>query len=997
MDDGNTWSNEVQVNRLSENTTNQWYPDIACDTEGVIYVVWADNTNGHWDILLSKSKNNGNTWSNPTLVNDATNPERGYNQLKPSIAVDGMDNILISWEDDRMNDKQIFFAKSTNGGKSYSKDMQVSKWSPDVNAKNPKITADLKGNSFLVWEEDYFSKYNVFFSHSIDQGSSFSVPVQVNNESDKCSPDAAPVVVVDTRGNIFVSWSDQRAENHIYLSFSVDNGKSFNVNEVVDDADDTPATPISQTTEEELERSQQVLTLLDGKVYVSWTDYRNDPNPDNQISENSDLYIDWDTTPGNRDPKRIDFNEEATIKGWNYINLTWSASEDIDYNEYLIYKSTVKNFEPELLYLHDAIGSRYHNYINITNLSSSTNYYFRLVVEDLGGLTNNSKQYAVSTRTNIPPVIEIIEPDGKLDVVNSEFEISWLDSDPDDNASIKLYYDNNRDPNDNKKLIIDFPHGEDSRQDFYAWDTSNIPNGSYYILAIISDPINGDHYPVYSPGKVTIHHGNLDPVIILFINPNNSTDVDLNEPVTVRFNKPIDMTSVHQDSFYVQDSKNSKVLGEYQFNLSSNKLKFYPTTRWNGSEKYQVFISTSIKDQSGLFSLNSDYSWWFETREFIIPNGNIFGQVLDKHSLDPIGGASVILTDEENTSNTQSSTTDDSGRFTFLVNYGEYGITVSAKFYQTPPSRTISINKASIDITFELNRPVIVSYNMKSKIKADEAFEVSADAIHPDNDVIEYIWDFGDGTISAGQNVSHKYKDPGTFEVRLTVRDEDGGEVNQTMTIIVEEAGVGINYILLVSSFAIAILIIGLIVIAVTARRAKEKRLKELGEELDSRTKLDEEEDEVEEEDEEEIEIEEKGEEPEEDLVEQPEEDELEEQEPLEEELEEEEPLGEDEEIEAELDADVDDEEIVVEEHEPVTDKDLEKGQKEEESESPEDKKPVKKSKGISKTIKKSKRSNKVVKENATKEKEPIKKVKSKQKAKHKVKGKMKVKKSKMK
>ena len=1007
IDDGNTWSNEVQVNRLSENNTIQWYPDIACDSNGVIYVVWADNTDDHWDILLSKSKNKGVTWSSPTLVNDATDPERGFNQLKPSIAVDGIDRIFVSWEDDRMADKQIFFAISMDGGKSFSKDLQVSKWSPGVNAKNPKINADQKGNSFLVWEEDYFGKYNVFYSHSIDNGNSFSKPVQVNNESDKCSPEAAPVVVVDTRGNIFVSWSDQRAENHIYLSFSMDNGESFKVNERVDDADDTPATQISQTTEEELERCQQVITLLDGKVYVLWTDYRNDPNPDNQVSENSDLYIDWNTTPGNRDPKRIDFNEEATIKGWNYINLTWSASKDIDFNEYLIYKSTVKDFEPELLYFNASISSRYHNFINITNLSSSTNYYFRLVVEDFGGLTNNSKQYAVSTKANVPPVINIIEPDGKSDIVDSEFEISWLDSDPDDNASIKLYYDTNQDPNDGKTLIIDFPPGEDSRQDLYIWDTRSIPNGSYYILAIISDPINGEHYPVYSPGRLTIYHDNLDPVIILFISPSNITDVALDEPITVRFNKPIDMTTVHQDSFYVQDSKNSKVLGEYQFNFSSNKLKFYPIPRWNGSEKYQVFISTSIKDQSGLFSLNTDYSWWFETEEFIIPQGNIFGQVVDKYLSDPIAGASVTITDKENASITQSGSTDDSGRFTFLVNYGEYEITIIAELFQKPPSKTVSVDSASIDIKFELNRPVIVSYNMKSRIEVDKALKVSAEAIHPDNDVIEYIWDFGDGTIFAGQNVSHKYKDPGNYKVRLTVRDENGGEVNQTMTIIVEEASVGINYILLVSSFAIAILIVGLIVIAVTARRAKEKRLQELGDELDSRTKLGE--DEEDEEDEvDEIEIEEEVEEPDEDLEDEPEDEELEdeeledeeleEHELLEDELDEEEPPGqdEDEEIEAEVAADLDAEEFPADEQEPVIDEDLEIKQKQERSGLMKDKK-GKKSRKKSETAKKSKSIKKVGNSIKTEAKKPVKNVKPRLKTNQKGKGKIKVKKSKMK
>jgi hypothetical protein len=80
-----------------------------------------------------------------------------------------------------------------------------------------------KGNIYLVWEEDYFSKFNVYFSKSLDSGVSFSSPIQVNNVSNKCSPDASPDIEVDDKGDIFISWSDQRDKNHIYMGYSIDN------------------------------------------------------------------------------------------------------------------------------------------------------------------------------------------------------------------------------------------------------------------------------------------------------------------------------------------------------------------------------------------------------------------------------------------------------------------------------------------------------------------------------------------------------------------------------------------------------------------------------------------------------------------------------------------------------------------------------------------------------------------------------------------------------
>ncbi len=46
----------------------------------------------------------------------------------------------------------------------------------------------------------------------------------------------------------------------------------------------------------------------------------------------------------------------------------------------------------------------------------------------------------------------------------------------------------------------------------------------------------------------------------------------------------------------------------------------------------------------------------------------------------------------------------------------------------------------------------------------------------PDGKIVEYIWDFGDGTTARGETVAHSYLKPGTYEVCLTVVDDDGAE-----------------------------------------------------------------------------------------------------------------------------------------------------------------------------------------------------------------------------
>ena len=46
----------------------------------------------------------------------------------------------------------------------------------------------------------------------------------------------------------------------------------------------------------------------------------------------------------------------------------------------------------------------------------------------------------------------------------------------------------------------------------------------------------------------------------------------------------------------------------------------------------------------------------------------------------------------------------------------------------------------------------------------------------PDGEIVEWFWDFGDGTTETGAIVKHSYPDPDTYFVELMVTDDDGAE-----------------------------------------------------------------------------------------------------------------------------------------------------------------------------------------------------------------------------
>jgi len=121
-----------------------------------------------------------------------------------------------------------------------------------------------------------------------------------------------------------------------------------------------------------------------------------------------------------------------------------------------------------------------------------------LMARDTSGVVYYSTTFTTSSTP--APTIFITEPNGIEDVADDSFKIQWVDSDPDNDASISIYYTTDVSI---PGILIAENISEDDPQNYIDWNVSNITPGSYWIYAIISDGVNPE-VKKFSSGKVTV-------------------------------------------------------------------------------------------------------------------------------------------------------------------------------------------------------------------------------------------------------------------------------------------------------------------------------------------------------------------------------------------------------------------------------------------------------------------------------------------------------------
>lgn len=200
----------ITPKQLSANETAASDPAIAVDAEGTIYVVYTIPSGDGRGIYLTKSLDNGDTWSEPSLVFDAV--AAGWEMVaEPRLAVMGSGQLYMLWLNRPLPSSigvdSLYYANSTDGGSIWSEAQLISS---DTQAVAPilwhEIISSAGGILHHVWQEWSNERLIIWHRQSIDGGGTWTEADIVNTLSTINVP---TTLTADEAGQLHLLYVDQ--------------------------------------------------------------------------------------------------------------------------------------------------------------------------------------------------------------------------------------------------------------------------------------------------------------------------------------------------------------------------------------------------------------------------------------------------------------------------------------------------------------------------------------------------------------------------------------------------------------------------------------------------------------------------------------------------------------------------------------------------------------------------------------------------------------------
>jgi hypothetical protein len=287
-----------------------------------VYAAWYDVRNGDSDVIFTKSTDGGKTFGRNIRVNDDSGKAKQY---KPSLSVDAEGRIYIVWRDDRRGHADIYFARSEDGGRTFSKNKLLNDDSGWAYQGNPTVGVSPEGNVYAAWSDNRNGQDDIYMAVSRDKGKSFGKNIQLNDDTGR-AVQSHPAVGAGPGGLVVAAWEDFRnGQPEVYVTRSTDAGKSFEPNRPVGPAV-SPASAGAAAMAGLVQISPSIAVNAKGWVAIAWAGFGRDgvtlAPPNAAVGEtkwwgevrlgNADIYLSFSTDGGAQFGLPIRVNDDTS-------------------------------------------------------------------------------------------------------------------------------------------------------------------------------------------------------------------------------------------------------------------------------------------------------------------------------------------------------------------------------------------------------------------------------------------------------------------------------------------------------------------------------------------------------------------------------------------------------------------------------------------------------------------------------------------------------------
>ena len=284
LDGGKTWEKDhapVAEQRSEPGIPFEDKPYIVADTSkskfaGNLYIGWTRWRLADSQMVISRSTDDGKTWSQPVeidahpgLPRDDNGAAEGFDGV---VASDGTLYAIWSQDDDLM------LVTSRDGGKTFSHARPIIHTAPIMFAIQtlerangfPQIAVDSKDKLYVTWSDYRNGDLDVFLATSDDKGKHWSSPVRVNNDPihDGVEQFFQWLAVDPVDGSVSVVFYDRRRDplgrkQIVVLARSTDGGRTFSNYAWTDEPFDASDVFFGDYSG---------LAAYGGRVYGAWTE-----------------------------------------------------------------------------------------------------------------------------------------------------------------------------------------------------------------------------------------------------------------------------------------------------------------------------------------------------------------------------------------------------------------------------------------------------------------------------------------------------------------------------------------------------------------------------------------------------------------------------------------------------------------------------------------------------------------------------------------------------